>query len=116
MLSVICPEAMTANLLITAILWHISNKNKINQTIKMKLENLKLGIEILSKIEHHEKHIASAKIALLSTFEPRVTRIRINGVNDDLEVPKNIFKMVCKMVLVEHESELSKLKEDLEKL
>jgi hypothetical protein len=33
MLSVICPEAMTANLLITAILWHISNKNKINQTI-----------------------------------------------------------------------------------
>jgi hypothetical protein len=82
----------------------------------MKLENLKLGIEILSKIEHHEYHISSAKIALLENFQSRTSRIKISGISDDLEVPKNIFKMVCKMVLVEHESELSKLKDDLEKL
>ncbi len=79
----------------------------------MTLEDLKRANEIAHEINECKENIQKALYTQLDEVHCRPMSLTFNGIEGRLEVPANLFRVIGKIVLVEHENRLKLLEESL---
>jgi hypothetical protein len=80
----------------------------------MTKEQLEKANEIFEDIEFCKKNIEAAKYTQFDNVAIRRTWLKIDGTETEIEVPKSLFRVIGKIILVEHENEFAKLLKEFE--
>ena len=79
-------------------------------------EQLKLGNQISSEIEKCKANIKMANYTQFENVAIRKTYLKINQIEDSIEVPESLFRVIGKLILSEYNQRLIELEKELESL
>ena len=82
----------------------------------MNLEQLEKGNKIATEIENCKANIKAANYTQSESVVIRKTHLKVNGLEDSIEVPESLFRVVGKLILSEYNQKLIELERDLETL
>jgi hypothetical protein len=82
----------------------------------MTLENLQRANAVLAEIEYCKKYIDRVKYTQVESVQPRVSYLKFNGIDSDIQIPDTLFKTIGKLVLSELTEKLRKLEEEFKSL
>jgi hypothetical protein len=80
----------------------------------MNLEQLEKGNKIAKKIENCKANIKAVSFTQSESVEARKTYLKINGVEESIEVPEGLFRIVGKLILVEYQQDLIQLEREFQ--
>jgi hypothetical protein len=79
----------------------------------MNLQLLKRINKISEEIENCEANIKRANYTQNEEVVIRETYLKVNGLNESIEVPKSLFRIVGKLILSEYQQKLIELENEL---
>jgi hypothetical protein len=82
----------------------------------MNLEQLEKGNKIAKEIESCKAMIKAANFTQLESVKIRKTYLRVNGLDESIEVPESLFRVIGKLILSEHNQKLMELENEFEQL
>ena len=82
----------------------------------MNLEQLEKGNKIAKEIEKCKANIKAANYTQSESVVIRKTYLSVNGLEESIEVPESLFRVVGKLILSEYNQKLIELERDLESL
>lgn len=82
----------------------------------MNLEQLEKGNKIAQEIENCKANIKAANYTQSESVVIRKTYLKVNGLEEIIEVPESIFRVVGKLILSEYNQKLIELERELEAL
>ena len=82
----------------------------------MNLEQLKKGEKIAEEIENCKANIKAANYTQSESVVIRKTYLEVNGLDESIEVPESLFRVVGKLILSEYNQKLIELEKELEAL
>jgi len=82
----------------------------------MKLEQLEKGNQIYKEIESCKTNIKAANYTQSEGVLIRKTYLNVNGLEESIEVPESLFRVVGKLILSEYNQKLIELESDLASL
>jgi hypothetical protein len=82
----------------------------------MNLEQLEKGNQIVKEIEKCKANIKASNYTQLEGVVVRKTYLKVNGLDESIEVPENLFRIIGKLIISEYEQKLFKLENELKSL
>lgn len=82
----------------------------------MNLEQLEKGNKIAQEIENCKANIKAANYTQSESVVIRKTYLNVNGLEESIEVPESLFRVVGKLILSEYNQKLIELERELEAL
>ena len=82
----------------------------------MNLEQLEKGNKIVKEIENCKANIKAANYTQSESVVIRKTYLKVNGLEESIEVPESLFRVVGKLILSEYNQKLIELERELEAL
>jgi hypothetical protein len=82
----------------------------------MNLEQLEKGNKIAKEIENCKANIKAANYTQSEDVVIRKTYLKVNGLDESIEVPESLFRIVGKLILSEYNQKLIKLESELQSL
>lgn len=82
----------------------------------MNLEQLEKGNRIAKEIENCKANIKGANYTQSESVVIRKTYLSVNGLEESIEVPESLFRVVGKLILSEYNQKLIELKKELKYL
>lgn len=82
----------------------------------MEKDKLNKANELSKKIETIKGQIKQISFSQIEEFVPRKIYLSFNGSEEGLYAPESLFKVITKLVLVEHQLELIKLEKEFKEL
>ena len=79
----------------------------------MTLEQLEKGSSIAQEIEKCKRNIEMANYTQSEKVDARKTHLKVNGLGDTIEIPKSLFRIVGKLILLEYQQKLMDLEKEL---
>lgn len=75
----------------------------------MDLDQLKKANEIAKQIEDCKTNLKRANYTQLENVTIRESDLSFNGIDDPIKIPKNLFRVIGKLVLAEYQTKLTEL-------
>ena len=82
----------------------------------MDLEKLEKGNKIAKKIENCKANIKAANYTQAESVVVRKTYLKVNGLEESIEVPESLFRVIGKLILSEYNQKLIELESELQSL
>jgi hypothetical protein len=82
----------------------------------MNLEQLEKGNKIAKEIQNCKANIKAANYTQLENVVIRKTYLKVNGLEESIEVPENLFRIVGKLILSEYNQKLLEFESELKSL
>ena len=82
----------------------------------MNLEQLGKGNKISKEIENCKANIKAANYTQSESVLIRKTYLKVNGLEESIEVPESLFRVIGKLILSEYNQKLIELERDLASL
>lgn len=82
----------------------------------MNLEQLQKANKIAEQIEVCKANIKMANFTQSEDVTIRKTYLSVNGLNNSIEIPKSLFRIVGKLVLSEYQQRLIELEKELKSI
>jgi hypothetical protein len=82
----------------------------------MNLEQLEKGNKIAKEIENCKANIKSANYTQSENVVIRKTYLKVNGLEESIEVPESLFRIVGKLILSEYNQKLIDFESELQSL
>lgn len=82
----------------------------------MNLEQLEKGNKIAKEIERCKTNIKAANYTQSENVVIRKTYLEVNGLEESIEVPESLFRVVGKLILSEYNQKLIELESELQSL
>jgi len=82
----------------------------------MTTEQLEQANKISEQIEKCKLNIKSAEYTQHENVAIRQTYLKVNGIDEDIEVPDTLFRVIGKLILCEYEMKLIELNKELSEL
>lgn len=82
----------------------------------MNLEQLEKGNKIAKEIEHCKANIKAANYTQYENAVIRKSYLRFNGIDESIEVPETLFRVVGKLILSEYNQKLKELESELQSI
>jgi hypothetical protein len=80
----------------------------------MNLEQLEKGNKIAKEIENCKANIKAANYTQSENVVIRKTYLKVNGLDESIEVPESLFRIVGKLILSEYNQKLIELESELQ--
>lgn len=82
----------------------------------MTLEQLQKGIKIAGEIKECKRYIESARYTQSESVVIRRTYLKVDGLEETIEVPESLFRTVGKLLLSEYNQKLIELESEFRAL
>lgn len=82
----------------------------------MNLEQLEKGNKIAKEIENCKANINAADYTQSENVVIRKTHLKVNGLEESIEVPESLFRIIGKLILLEYNQKLIELERELDAL
>jgi hypothetical protein len=82
----------------------------------MKKETLKKANELASKIETCERNLKKIKYSQSENVEIRESFLVFMGIDSNITIPKNLFRVIGKLIESEYIQDRDKLQKELDEL
>ena len=82
----------------------------------MDLEKLEKGNKIAKEIENCKANIKAANYTQLQNIVIRKTYLKVSGLEESIEVPESLFRIVGKLILSEYNQKLLEFESELQSL
>jgi uncharacterized protein YcgL (UPF0745 family) len=79
----------------------------------MNLEQLEKGNHIAKEIENCKANIKAANYTQYKSTVIRKTYLNVNGLDESIEVPEILFRVIGKLILSEYQQRLIELENEL---
>ena len=79
----------------------------------MNLEQLEKGNQIVKEIEKCKANIKASNYTQLEGVVVRKTYLKVNGLDESIEVPENLFRIIGKLIMITKILSNSKKKQNL---
>lgn len=79
----------------------------------MNLEQLEKGNKIAKEIENCKANIKATNYTQSESVVIRKTYLKVNGLEESIEVPESLFRVVGKLILSEYNQKLIELENEL---
>jgi len=96
--------------------WPVKEFETLKYQNKMNLEQLEKGKKIAEQIEKCKAEIEAAKYTQYENIVIRKTYLKVNGLDDSIEVPESLFRVVGKLILSEWNQKLRELENEFQML
>ena len=80
----------------------------------MNLEQLEKGNKIFEQIKNCKANIKAANYTQSENVFPRKAYLKFNGIEESIEVPESLFRIIGKLILAEHNQKLIALESELQ--
>lgn len=82
----------------------------------MNLEQLENGNKIVKEIEKCKANIEAANYTQSESVVIRKTYLKVNGIDESIEIPESLFRVVGKLILSEYNQKLIELESEFRSL